>query len=385
MKIAVLGASGHYGAKIAGILATHEGVETVTLAARNAAKLEGVAAGIGSKATTAQVDLSQADVLRNFFGEQDLVVDCIGRYYDRLHQSVTAAIDAGTHYVDLSEMWDVAEHIHALNDKAREAGVTVYHGMGSTPGVTSMLAVLAGNELENTTAVHAGFVVATAAYFPDPEAFQLLERDGSISAVQDTIIELVAEKAKVLKAGELIVVDPMRDGPRLTFPGGASTPVFPVGMSLPLTLPTVLSGLQEVSTCMAFLPDRVINTLLEQGAAVNRGESNRNEAFHDTCADVSTHWQESTVIPEGLPGYAQWGLAFGERGGERTSCNLILNRPLGTEYGAAAAAVALAEGQQQPGVFSVEQAFEPMDFLNRIAELQYGEQLGAEDLTRHFA
>jgi len=72
MKVAILGASGHYGRKIAGIPHGQDAISTLSLVARDREKLRELAAELGAGATVAGIDTADDSQVRRFFGSQDV-------------------------------------------------------------------------------------------------------------------------------------------------------------------------------------------------------------------------------------------------------------------------------------------------------------------------
>ncbi len=137
MKVLVLG-SGQMGKGAAYDLANQDSVEQIVLADIDLKCAEALAKEVGEKAVTKKVDAKNRDQLVKAFSEVDSVISAVSYTVNVLHTEV--AIETGTHMCDLGGGWTVVEEQLKMNDKARDAGVTVVPDCGLAPGMVSVLA-----------------------------------------------------------------------------------------------------------------------------------------------------------------------------------------------------------------------------------------------------
>ncbi len=382
LKVFVLGASGLYGGATAKLLADNEEVGVVAIAGRHTETLTPLAGDIGDKASIVTVDALDRSALGAAIKGFDVIVNSTGYYEQLLEPVLGAAIDAGVNYVDISESTEAAELAFAQDRAARDAGITAIHGIGSTPGVTSLLGVYAADQLDHCYQVSCGFVVAASAYFPDDTSVVEIMRKRDIpQAVHATIIEVMSAKVQVIKQGKPEIVDPMSGRFQVPLPQGVDVTVYPIAMSPPLTLYKKLPEAREIASCMAFLPDN-INTILYKHAQDHaRGKVDLNTAVCNLFEELGTLPAEQRALAEGVPAYAQWAHALGEIDGSRKQVSVSLAEPLATETAFAAGALGVARSEITGlGVLPPEACFEPLAFFDAVSQLGYGRPYNRESI-----
>jgi saccharopine dehydrogenase-like NADP-dependent oxidoreductase len=133
-RILLIGASGHFGARLARLLAQEEGM-TLLLAGRRRAPLVALAAAIdGAEALCLDRALLTAETLRA--NRIDLVIDASGPFQLMRPIVVEAAIAAGVDYIDLADGRDFVRGVAAFDAAARASGVAIISGASSTPALS---------------------------------------------------------------------------------------------------------------------------------------------------------------------------------------------------------------------------------------------------------
>src|SRR5690606_932507 len=79
-----------------------------------------------------------------------VVINFVGPFYRFAPLVIRAAIEAKVHYVDICDDFDAAEAILAMDEEVKKAGITVLTGMGTSPGITNILARIGMDELDKT-------------------------------------------------------------------------------------------------------------------------------------------------------------------------------------------------------------------------------------------
>ena len=146
-RVAILGATGVFGARLARHLARHPrglGALELLLVARGAERLEALARDLrapgGPAVRTRAVDLRR-DLPGLLAAEAPwAVVDCSGPFQGMGHGTTEAVLEAGAHAVDLADARDYLAGYAALNGIARRAGVTGLAGASSTPALSGAVA-----------------------------------------------------------------------------------------------------------------------------------------------------------------------------------------------------------------------------------------------------
>ena len=139
--IAVYGATGYTGRLIAAELA-RSGLDFV-LAGRNAAKLEALAAELGTDAPLHALGTDDAAGLRKLFSGCSAVIACAGPFYLHGEPILAAAVDTGTHYLDTTgEQPFIRMALDEYGPMAAANGSAVMSGMGFDYVPGDMLAAL---------------------------------------------------------------------------------------------------------------------------------------------------------------------------------------------------------------------------------------------------
>ncbi len=140
MKIVILGGAGAMAEVALDELAKEAGVEKVTIADYNAAAAGEKAKKYGEKFDSVFIDATKPETITSLVKNYDVAMGFIGPFYQFEAKIAKACIDAGTHYVSISDDYDAYLAVEKLFDEAKKAGVTVISGLGNSPGITNILA-----------------------------------------------------------------------------------------------------------------------------------------------------------------------------------------------------------------------------------------------------
>ena len=145
--IAVYGATGYTGRLVAAEV-VRRGAETV-LVGRNAAKLEIVAEDLGGGVATRVAPLDDLAALREALDPCAVVISCAGPFSEHGEPVLTAAIDAGTHYLDTTgEQRYMRRVFDEFGARAQRAGVALLPAMGFDYVPGDMLAAVTAAPIE---------------------------------------------------------------------------------------------------------------------------------------------------------------------------------------------------------------------------------------------
>jgi len=201
-RIVLVGATGAFGARLAGLLATWPDVELV-LAARGGAALERLRAEIGA-GEVAVFDRGAPEGLAAL--RPWAVVDAAGPFQSSDLTLARAAIAAGAHYVDIADARDfVAGFPAALEAEAADANVLAVTGASSTPALSHAA-------LEAITRDWRGIDSVTTAISPGARAPR------GLSVVQ-AILSYVGQPVRVFADGRWTTRPGWSGARRLAFPG----------------------------------------------------------------------------------------------------------------------------------------------------------------------
>lgn len=146
-RVTVLGGCGGIGQVAAAALATAEEVTELVIADLREEQAAVVAADLGDKARAVAVDASSPESLANVLEGSDVVLNCIGPFYEFGPPILRAAITAGVDYVDVCDDLAPTRHMLELDVEAKAKGVKCLVGMGNSPGLANVLVKLCDDQL----------------------------------------------------------------------------------------------------------------------------------------------------------------------------------------------------------------------------------------------
>ena len=151
-KVTVLGGCGAVGSVAVKTLVRHPEFSEVVIADYNLKKAKEMAAKLRGKHVSAtKFDaLNKASVEKAIKGS-DIVVNCVGPFYTTVKPILSAVLKSRINYVDVCDDVDVTLDILEMTDRAKKAGITALIGMGSSPGVTNIIAKLVSEQFLSET------------------------------------------------------------------------------------------------------------------------------------------------------------------------------------------------------------------------------------------
>lgn len=196
----IYGANGYTGELIARE-AARRGLRPM-LAGRNRATIEALAAELQLEARVFALDDVQA-VTAQVAG-QSLVLNCAGPFSATAAPMMEACIATGAHYLDITGEIPVLEHAHALDARAKGAGVVVCAGVGFDVIPTDCIAAALKEAMPDATHLALGFDT----------------RSGLSPGTAKTSVEGLAAGGKVRRDGEIVTVPLAWDVRRIDFGDG---------------------------------------------------------------------------------------------------------------------------------------------------------------------
>lgn len=139
-RIMLVGATGFFGARLAGHLARIDDIELL-VTSRTLARAEALASKVRNTSTIIPIafdrnDRDAADKIRQI--KPWLVIDASGPFQSASYELAQTAIAAGAHWIDLADAQDyLLGFAEALDESARRVGVTAYAGASSTPALST--------------------------------------------------------------------------------------------------------------------------------------------------------------------------------------------------------------------------------------------------------
>lgn len=261
--IVVVGGAGAVGAAAVGplVAAGH----AVVVADRDGERADRVARRHG--ASSLAVDLTDGAALRRALTGARLVLGAAGPFYRFGPAVLQAAIDTGTHYVDVADDPVPTLAMLDLHDRAVGAGVAAVVGAGASPGLSNLLAVLAAERLDTV-----GSVVTA---WPEDPVADLADLGPRPSAATVHWVHQFARPVPALRDGRLVEVEPLTGVPMDL--GDTSLTGHLVGHPEAVTLHRALPGLRDSTNAMLLRPGDA-QVLREIAAAVRDGLSDADGA-----------------------------------------------------------------------------------------------------------
>ena len=146
-KVICLGGCGVVGSVAVKTLASFPDFSKVAIGDINSKKAQELIQVNPEKISFERIDVNKYDVLVDVLKQYDVVVNTTGPFYKYGPLALKAAIQAGIKYVDVSDDVDATEQALEMHSEAKAANVSAVIGLGSSPGVTNILAKFASADL----------------------------------------------------------------------------------------------------------------------------------------------------------------------------------------------------------------------------------------------
>lgn len=357
----VLGGGGGMGRHAGMALTALSGVGRVLIADRELAGAARVAEACGPRAEALELDITDEKYLRDTLRQADVVLNAVGPYFRFGPPVLGAAIEAGCDYLDLYDDPEPTVAMLGMSARAERAGIRAVIGMGASPGVVNLLAVVAMRELDEVDRVVTGWNGEGAT--PEP---------GSGPAAIEHGIDQATGAIPVVRGGRERSERPLRRIV-LDYPGLGRRHARTFGHPEPVTLCRTFDIAESVNVTHGRL--RFVAPLLALAWLCDRGLISTRQAVR--AAD----WAERRMPSPSLGALASnrrlpplFAVAEGERGGVPAAVGVALTALPGQSMGAvtgvplAVAADCLLSGWRiGPGVHPPESAFDPREFFDALA------------------
>ncbi|UCG00636.1 MAG: saccharopine dehydrogenase NADP-binding domain-containing protein [Candidatus Heimdallarchaeota archaeon] len=148
VKIIVLGGAGVVGRVTVKTLTTFSEVSEVIIGDIDIKKAHEIAEEINSdKVLVCEVDITDPKTVQNTIRDIDIVINCVGPFYKFGPLILKSAIETGRNYVDINDDVDATQEALKMDNDAKKMNITALIGMGSSPGITNLLAKFAADQL----------------------------------------------------------------------------------------------------------------------------------------------------------------------------------------------------------------------------------------------
>lgn len=371
MKILAIGGSGGMGRYAVAALQNFDSVEQIVVADLNEDSALGFAAEMNSKVRAIGLDVNDTSSMRRAMHNVDIVINTTGPFYLFGVPILQAAITEGCNYLDICDDWEPTIEMLKLDQAAKKAGITAIIGLGASPGISNMLALIAMRELDEVSSVFTGWDFSGAK--PEEKSSQ----DGLNAAMMHGI-EQMTGKVQIYRNGAIEFAKPLESLP-VRYPGLDAFKGHIFGHPEAVTFPHNYTGLKD-SINLAHGGD--IDSILLKAilGLVNWGIVGKERAAALlTWFEGQRKLEPKDNKSEALP--AMYGLAMGTKGtkdasvgvswvGEATRPDSEFEIGMGAATGIplACGAKFLSEGRiDARGVFSPEAGIiDPRAFLSEV-------------------
>ncbi len=203
MKILAIGGCGSMGRYAIRAAQNYSAIEEIIIADINKESAETFAASLNQKVSAIQLDVNDAIALKQAMENIDIVVNTCGPYFKFGAPILAAAIYSGCNYIDICDDWEPTMDMMKLDAKAKSAGVSATIGLGASPGLTNLMALIAINELDEVTTVYTGWDIGGTSL--DENAMQQAENAAMMHGV-----EQMTGQVKVFQNGAFKMVKPLQ-------------------------------------------------------------------------------------------------------------------------------------------------------------------------------
>ena len=190
---------------------------------------------------TATVDVNDIDSTTRLIRGHDVVLNCVNYYFNV--SIMQAALRARVPYTDLGGLYHGSIRQFELDRDFREAGVAAVIGMGSTPGITNVMAGVLASKMDNVQELHVRVGCQDAsATGPLPVPYAL-----------DTVLDEFALEPMVFTRGQAVAVPPMSGQETIEFPPpvGPMEAIYTLHSEVAM-FPRSFPSLREASFKVAF-------------------------------------------------------------------------------------------------------------------------------------
>lgn len=156
-RILIIGGYGNFGRFIAKRLAQNTNL-TLVIAGRTLNKAQALASVLNAEAALIDINAGLTNSLQSI--KPDIVIHTSGPFQSQGYEVADACIACGVHYIDLADAREFVAGIHALDERAKQAGVIVVSGASSVPCLTSSLIDYYKDDFEVLESVNYGITTA---------------------------------------------------------------------------------------------------------------------------------------------------------------------------------------------------------------------------------
>ncbi len=253
-RILVLGGAGTMGLEVVQQLVKRTSAR-VTIADASEKALKKVQAELGDRAELEHINVEDQVTLVALMKASHVVVNAAGPFYKTAARVIKAAIEARVNLVDIDDDFDATRDSLALDEEAKQAGITVIIGMGASPGITNLIAKYGADKLDKVEDIRIYWAESAI----DPTG----------PAAMAHWFHITSGKVPIYRNGKWSEVQGFTEPEEVDFiaPIGKLNVVY-TGHPEPVSLPRYIYGVKNVSIKGTLYPPRIMElyqTLIDAG------------------------------------------------------------------------------------------------------------------------
>ena len=326
---------------------------------------QAAAGAVGARAL--HLDVTDAHAVRIALKHADLVVNVAGPFFRFALLILTAAIDTGTHYIDICDDWEPIETMFAQHDAAVAAGVTAVVGMGASPGLSNLLAAMAVRELDDLVDMFTGWPVDVGYNGRGDRASSGDEAGASAAAVH--WMQQISGSVTTMRDGALVASAPLAPIV-LDYPGRGRGTAYVVGHPEPIMFRRSFQPSGAAANVMVVTEGTVafLNGLRRD---IDAGWLTVDAAAAELDRPSPTRMAKAGLSslrkagPGNLPGF--FAIATGQRNAARTTVGARLTTAPRGMAGVTGIPLAIAAGQILDGTVAAHGVLGPESVIDPIA------------------
>ena len=157
MRILAIGGSGSMSRYAMRATQNFSAVDEIVIADINKEAANSFASTLNNKVSAIQLDVTDSKALKNSMKGVDTVVNTCGPFFKFGTPILSTAISSGCNYVDICDDWEPTLDMLNLDSAAKLAGISATIGLGASPGLTNLMALIAIRELDSVSKVFTGW------------------------------------------------------------------------------------------------------------------------------------------------------------------------------------------------------------------------------------
>ena len=147
MRILAIGGSGSMARYAMRATQNFKAVDQIIIADVNKESAHSFASTLNNKVSAIQLDVTDTEALKNSMKSVDIVVNTCGPFFKFGTPILSTAISSGCNYIDICDDWEPTLDMLNLDSAAKSAGISATIGLGASPGLTNLMALIAIQEL----------------------------------------------------------------------------------------------------------------------------------------------------------------------------------------------------------------------------------------------